>query len=53
MSYNQETNAFIGTIENTTNETLKSVRVEVHLSNGKELGPTPSVDLASGEKKEI
>ena len=53
LRYNSENNAFIGTIENTTDETLKNVRVEVHLSNGKELGPTKSVDLAAGEKKDV
>ena len=53
MNYNQENNTFKGTIENTTDETLKQVRVEVHLSNAKELGPTLSVDLASGEKKDV
>ena len=42
-----------GTVENTTDETLKQVRVEVHLSNGKELGPTPAADLAPGESREV
>ena len=40
LNYEAQSNAFKGTVENTTNETLKQVRVEVHLSNGKELGPT-------------
>ncbi len=53
LAYEAQSNAFKGTVENTTNETLKQVRVEVHLSNGKELGPTPSTDLASGEKIEV
>ncbi len=53
MNYNAQNNTFEGTIENTTDETLKQVRVEAHLSNGKELGPTPSVDLASGEKTDV
>ena len=46
LAYDAQSNAFKGTVENTTNETLKRVRVEVHLSNGKELGPTPPTDLA-------
>lgn len=46
-------NPFKGTVENTTDEILKQVRVEVHLSNGKELGPTPAADLAPGEKREV
>ena len=53
LAYDAQTNAFKGTVENTTNETLKQVRVEVHLSNGVELGPTPSGDLAPGEKRAI
>ena len=53
LAYDAQSNAFKGTVENTTNETLKQVRVEVHLSNGKELGPTPSTDLAPGEKIEV
>ena len=53
LAYDAQSNAFKGTVENTTNETLKQVRVEVHLSNGKELGPTPPVDLAPGEKTDV
>ncbi|MDE2816599.1 MAG: FxLYD domain-containing protein [Chloroflexota bacterium] len=50
LSYDAGSNAFKGTVENTTNNVLRQVRVEVHLSNGAELGPTPRVDLAPGEK---
>ncbi len=53
LAYNAQSNSFEGTVENTTAETLKRVRVEVHLSNGKELGPTPSADLAPGEKRDV
>ena len=53
LNYDTQSNAFKGTVENTTDETLKRVRVEVHLSNGKELGPTAPGDLAPGEKREI
>ena len=53
LAYDAQTNSFIGTVENTTDETLKQVRVEVHLSNGKELGPTPSADLAPREKRDV
>jgi len=42
-------NAFIGAVENTTGNALNRVRIEVHLSNGTELGPTTPVDLAPGE----
>ncbi len=53
LNYDAESNSFKGTVENTADETLKQVRVEVHLSNGKELGPTPSADLAPGEKRDV
>ncbi len=53
LNYNSEDNSFIGTVENPTDTTLKQVRVEVHLSNGKELGPTPASDLKPGEKRPI
>jgi len=53
LSYNPDNNSFNGFVENTTNDTLNRVRVEVHLSNGVELGPTTPVDLAPGERKDI
>ena len=49
LNYDAASNAFIGTVENTTGNVLSNVRIEVHLSNGTELGPTTSVDLAPGE----
>ena len=49
LSYDAEANAFTGTAENTTDATLEQVRVEVHLSNGTELGPTTPTDLAPGQ----
>ena len=49
LSYDAAANAFTGTVENTTAAPLKQVRVEVHLSNGTELGPTTPVDLAPGQ----
>jgi len=50
LSFDEESNSFIGTVENTNQEVLKRVRVEVHLSNGIELGPTTPKDLKPGEK---
>ena len=47
LNYDASTSTFVGTVENTTNQTLSQVRVEVHLSNGTELGPTTPRDLAS------
>ena len=43
--------AFVGTVKNTTSSDVEQVRVEVHLSNGTELGPTPRVELKAGETK--
>ena len=53
LNYDAQSNSFKGTVENTADETLKQVRVEVHLSNGKELGPTPASDLEPGEKRDV
>ena len=53
LNYDQQSNSFKGTVENTTNQTLKRVRVEIHLSNGTELGPTTPVDLAPGQKIDV
>ena len=53
LSYDSDANAFTGTVENTTESKLSRVRVEVHLSNGIELGPTTPVDLAAGEMAEV
>ena len=49
LSYDAAANTFTGTVENTTTGTLTRARVEIHLSNGVELGPTTPVDLAPGE----
>jgi hypothetical protein len=53
LTYDAQSNSFNGTVENTTDETLQRVRVEVHLSNGIELGPTTPVDLGPGEKRDV
>ncbi len=49
LAYDAAAQAFTGTVENTTSAALSQVRVEVHLSNGVELGPTTPVDLAPGQ----
>ena len=49
LSYDAASNSFEGTVENTTNNVLNRVRIEVHLSNGTELGPTTPVHLAPGQ----
>ncbi len=49
LSYDAPSNTFKGAVENTTNGVLSQVRIEVHLSNGVELGPTTPTDMAPGE----
>ena len=49
LAYDAGANAFNGTVENTTSGPQTRVRVEVHLDNGVELGPTTPTDLAAGE----
>lgn len=53
LRYDDDANAFIGSVENTTERGLTRVRVEVHLSNGAELGPTPPRDLDPGQRHDI
>jgi hypothetical protein len=49
LNYDAAGNAFTGTVANTTGNVLPQVRIEVHLSNETELGPTTPVDLAPGQ----
>ena len=53
LFYEASNHSFTGTVENTTGMTLKKVRVEVHLSNEIELGPTTPIDLGSGEIQSV
>ena len=53
LTYDPQSNSFNGFVENTTDIILKQVRVEVHLSNGVELGPTTPTDLNPGESIEV
>ena len=53
LKYNKEVKAFQGTVENVSDELQTHVRVEVHLSNGMELGPTVQADLEPGEKRNV
>ena len=50
LAYDAATNSFKGTVKNTTGGILPQVRVEIHLSNGVELGPTTPIDLAPGQQ---
>lgn len=53
VDYDSTRQVFTGTVRNTTTATVTQVRVEIHLSNGVELGPTPRTDLVAGETKSI
>ncbi len=53
ISYDSSSQRFNGTVTNTTGSTVTNVRVEIHLSNGTELGPTPRISLAAGESKPV
>ncbi|MYA65296.1 MAG: hypothetical protein F4139_09920 [Gemmatimonadetes bacterium] len=49
LQFNPRTQVFAGSVTNTTSRTLSQVRVEVHLDNGTELGPTKRIDVAPGQ----
>ena len=53
LAFDAASNTFKGTVKNTTTKTLDRVRVEIHLSNGTELGPTPAGNLAAGETRDV
>ena len=49
LQFNPNTQVFVGSVTNTTTQTLSQVRVEIHLDNGTELGPTKRIDVAPGQ----
>ncbi len=53
LSYDKESSSFIGTVENVSEKTITRVRIEVHLSNGIELGPTEPISLEPGKKVDV
>ncbi|MHC4518998.1 MAG: FxLYD domain-containing protein, partial [Planctomycetota bacterium] len=53
LAYDAQSNSFKGAVTNTTSSVLERVRVEVHLSNGKELGPTTAADLGPGQSRAV
>lgn len=53
LAYDATNNTFVGAVANTTSSTLQNVRVEVHLSNGTELGPTKPVNLPPGKMMQV
>jgi hypothetical protein len=50
LKYDKSSSTFTGTVKNISKEAVKRVRVEVHLSNKVELGPTKALDLAPGKQ---
>ena len=53
LGYDPASQSFTGVVTNVTDMALSRVRVEVHLSNGVELGPTAPVDLAPGQSTTV
>jgi len=53
LEYDATSKAFVGTVKNVTKKTVERVRVEVHLSNGVELGPTKPGDLKPGKERAV
>ncbi len=53
LSFDAAQGAFVGRVENTTQQTLCAIRVEVHLSTGTELGPTARTDIPSGGSADV
>lgn len=53
LVYDAKKDAFVGKVKNVTSKTISDVRVEVHLSNGVELGPTKREDLSAGKSRKI
>ena len=49
LEFDPATQVFVGSVTNSTARTLPQVRVEVHLDNGTELGPTRRIDVSPGE----
>ncbi len=53
LAYDPQNRSIKGHVENTTDQTLKRVRVKVRLSNGVKFGPTRAVDLPPRTTQEI
>ncbi len=49
LEFDPRTQVFVGSVTNTTARILPQVRVEIHLDNGTELGPTKRIDVAPGQ----
>jgi len=48
LEYDKSNSSFVGRMKNISKKVVKKARVEVHLSNGVELGPTKAVNIIPG-----
>ncbi len=53
LHYDAATQTFRGSATNITGAAIPRVRIEVHLSNGVELGPTTTTNLAPGQTVDV
>lgn len=53
LSYDPSKDVFVGTVENTTQDMLEAVRLEVFLSGGEKLGPSEPQDVEAGESASV
>ena len=53
LRYDKNSNSFVGYMKNTTKKSIEKARVEIHLSNDTELGPTKPITLKANAKKKI
>lgn len=53
MKSDRASESFVGPVENVMEKPPAAVRVEMHLSGGTELGPTPREDLQPGQKRPV
>jgi hypothetical protein len=53
LKFDKKSNSFKGFMQNITRKTIEKARVEIHLSNGKELGPTKPINLKPNQKQEL
>ncbi len=53
IGYDAVTGRFRGELTNTTAASVANVRVEIHLSNGVEIGPTPRVTIEPNQKMPV
>lgn len=53
LKFDEKSNVFKGFMQNKTKEPIERARVEIHLSNGKELGPTKPITLQPNQNQKI